>query len=794
MFTGGMLVSTVPILGFFVLDLRIIGRDVSNVIGGKMKSTIAKAVFVLLLLFCSGLAGIAPAHATFDLSKVAYYDKVKQALSLTSEQELMLQEYGFVSVEIPNGSDYWYDPSLRFEDFYYSKVYGNDLPVFVTTDSMLHLFHVVFDCSMRILENQTFYPMILGLTQFAFNTAKNDYAGIPHDGSVKYWAVRNSTVYFAVALSLLTNETVVLPPELSGDVAFYLGNIYASNLQFVPAGMWVLPVSPYGVDVAYDFTQFKVRGHYVGDAQLERYFRALMWYGQYPIYVPRNDEHYAWNVVHIDEAAIVHIRDIIRSSSKYYNDWQLLYNVTSALIGESDSINLLNLEVALHKVFGNSDKYLDHVATESGLSALKQELSKPEYEQRILSQALVSETPFAVLPRYPIVFQFMGQRFVPDSYMFQMLCWDKVGLNSNKERRILPKGLDVFAVLGSERADQLLMPDFGYENFTDNLAALKQDFGSLSEEEWASSSYMAWIHALESLVNVTYGSSYPAFMRTSAWQDEKLNTALGSWAQLRHDTILYAKQTYVPPTSCSYPEAFVEPNPTFYARMQKLSEQTINAVNLLSPSVVPNIVNSSLQTLKDASQKFEAISTKELNNEPLTQQEIDFVKQLVWMCGSGGPIGWYVGTIHAVAETANAISILEAPVIADVATFPPGDIQYPPQILHVGVGKVNALVVLFPKTDGTLVAAVGPVFTYYEFGLVGTTRLNDEEWKQMLKWDNRTEYLPKWFGDIYAQAEPWAPEYPNIILLVAAMTLIVAVVALRTRIKRKKTVLQVKTS
>jgi hypothetical protein len=794
MFTGGMLVSTVPILGFFVLDLRIIGRDVSNVIGGKMKSTIVKAVFVLLLLFCSGLAGIAPAHATFDLSKVDYYDRVKQALSLTSEQELMLQKYGFVSVEIPNGSDYWYDPSLRFEDFYYSKVYQNDLPVFVTTDSILHLFHVVFDCSMRILENQTFYPMILGLTQFAFNTAKNDYAGIPHDGSVKYWAMRNSTVYFAVALSLLTNETVAMPPELSDDVAFYLGNIYASNLQFVPAGMWVLPVSPYGVDVAYDFTQFKVRGHYAGDAQLERYFRALMWYGQYPIYVPRIDEQYAWDVVHIDEAAIVHIRDIIRSNSKYYNDWQLLYNVTSALIGESDSINLLNLETALHRVFGDSEKYLDYVSTGSGLSALKQELSKPEYDQRILSQALVSETPFAVLPRYPIVFQFMGQRFVPDSYMFQWLCWDKVGLNSNGERRVLPKGLDVFAVLGSDRAEQLLIPDSSFENFTDNLAALRQDFGNMSEEEWTSSSYMAWINTLESLVNITYGDGYPAFMRTSAWQDEKLNTALGSWAQLRHDTILYAKQTYIPATLCSYPEAFVELNPTFYARMQRLSEQTIRAVNLLSPSVLPDVVTSSLQTLKNASRKLEVISTKELNNEPLTQEEIDFIKQSVWMCGSGGPIGWYVNTIHAIAEYASAISILETPVIADVATFPPGDIEYPPQILHVGVGKVNALVVLFPKIDGTLVAAVGPVFTYYEFGLVGTTRLNDEEWKQMLKWDNRTEYLPKWFGDVYAQAEPWAPEYSNIILLVAAMTLTVAVVALRTKIKRKKTVLQVKTS
>jgi hypothetical protein len=565
-----------------------------------------------------------------------------------------------------------------------------------------------------------------------------------------------------------------------------LDNIYSSDLQFVPAGTCFLPVSPYTVDVAYDFTQFKVRGHYVGDVQLERYFRAMMWYGQYPIYVPRNDEHYSWNTVHIDEAAIVHIRDIIISNSEFYRDWQLLYNVTSALIGESDSINLLNLDVALHRVFGNSDKYLDYVSTGSGLWALKQELSRPEYEQRILSQALVSGSYLAVLPRYPIVFQFMGQRFVPDSYIFQSLCWDKVGGNSAGERRILPKGLDVFAVLGSERAYQLLTPDFDFAGFPEGLTTLEQYFANFSEQDWSSSSYTAWIHSLQSLVNVSYGGNYPDFMRTSSWQDEKLNTALGSWAQLRHDTILYAKQTYIPATQCSYPEAFVEPNPTFYARMQTLSEQTISAVNLLSPSDVPSVVNSSLEMLRDASKKLEAISTKELSKEPLNQEEIDFVKQSVWRCGSGGPAGWYIGTLYDVSYMANAVSILEAPVVADVATFPPGDVVYPPQILHVGVGKVNALVVLFPKADGTLVAAVGPVFTYYEFALEGTTRLNDDEWKQMLTWDNRSEYLPKWSGDLYAMAEPWAPEYPNVLMFVAVVTLTITAITFRKRVFRRR--------
>jgi hypothetical protein len=287
-------------------------------------------------------------------------------------------------------------------------------------------------------------------------------------------------------------------------------------------------------------------------------------------------------------------------------------------------------------------------------------------------------------------------------------------------------------------------------------------------------------------VDVAYADNYPDFMQTSSWQDEKLNTALVSWAQLRHDTILYAKQTYIPATSCSYPEAFVEPNPTFYARMQTLSEQTIKAVNLLSSTDVPYVVNESLETLRETSKKCEAISTKELNKEALSQEEVDFVKQSVWMCGSGGPMGWYMDTLHAVTNMASAVSVLEAPVVADVATFPPGDIVYPPQILHVGVGKVNALVVLFPKTDGTLVAAVGPVFTYYEFALEGTTRLNDDEWKQMLTWDNRSEYLPPWTGDLYAMAETLIPEYPNVIAIVVALTLTVTAVAIRTKVVKRR--------
>lgn len=744
---------------------------------------IAVVALVFLMLFPIVSNIPRSVKASYDLSQVAYYDRVKQALGISEEQEEMLEEYGFSISEGFIGG---------FEAFYCEKVYRPDLPVFVTTDSILHLFHVVFDCSLRMVEYQTFYPMIFNVTQYAFTESLSDYNSIPHDYSVKYWAVRNATVYFAVAMSLISGENAAVPSDLETAVNFYLNEIYAEEPRFVEAGTWSYPAGDdtESVSVSLDFTQFTVRGHYVGIPRLEQYFRTMMWYGNFPICVPRNDESYSWSLSHIDEAATVYARDILKQNPQYFNEWMILYNVTSTLIGESDSINPLCIETALHNVFGESSRYLDLVATPSGLAALRDELAKPEYAQKILGQALQAFNP---LERYPLVFQFMGQRYIPDSFMFQMLCWDKTGTLAH--RRILPKGLDVFAVLGSERAYDLLQPDFSYVEFVNNLEMLKGNFANLTEEAWQRSSYMSWMHSLQSLIDVEYDASYPAFMRTSAWQDEKLNTASGSWAQLRHDTLLYAKQTYIPTWVCSYPEAFVEPNPTFYSRMQQLSEKTIEAFSILPPNstapIVPwyaeTIAIDSLKTIKNVTQKLETISTKELAKQPLTSEETDFIKQIAYTvegCGGGvNGMGWYVTTIQGIAQAANYTQLLDVPLIADVATFPPGDIQYPPQILHVGVGYVNALVVLYPMPNGTLVAAVGPVFSYYEFPLIGTQRLNDNEWKTMLTWDNRSEYMPAWIKDGPISPYP-TPEFTAVVMIVATAVATAAIAV--TRIRRTK--------
>ncbi len=737
-------------------------------------------VFLILLTLVSKVpAGV---KASYDLSQVAYYNQVKQEFNLTAQQEDMLRNYGFTIAQVANDSDSGFYSGQRFEDFYYTRVYGPDLPVFVTTDSILHLFHVVFDCSLRIIENQTFYPMIHGLTQYAFEKSLSDYNATVNDGSATYWAKRNATVYFAVAMSLIRGEKTTVSSELSADIDFFLEEIHRAQPRFVTAGGWGYPGD--FVELKYDFTQFTVRGHYLGVPRLEQYFRTMMWYGNFPVFIPRADETISWELSHIDTPAMVFTRDILKEDPSYFDQWMTLYNVTGALVGESDSVNPLNLEAALRNVFGNRTKYLDAVAAPSGFAALTVELSKPEYEQRILGQALLANNAGAQV-RYPIVFQFMGQRYVPDSFMFQMLCWDKTGYNSAGDRRLMPKSLDVFAVLGSERAYQLLTPDHDYQNYTSNLATLTYIFQNLTEDEWAHSSYMAWIHSLQSLIDMEYNASYPEFMRNLAWKDEKLNTASGSWAQLRHDTLLYAKQTYIPGLICSYPEAFVEPNPTFYYRMQKLSQRTIEAVNILPSSNIDPTILYSLETIKNITLQLEVISNKELMRQPLTAEETEFIKQIVWRCGSGGFVGWYVDTIHGIAWEANYTSLLDVLVIADVATFTPGDVYDPPQILHVGVGYVNALVVLYPSNNGTLVAAVGPVFSYYEFPLIGTKRLNDDEWKTMLTFDNRTDYLPEWAKAVYGITPPLFPEFTAVAMAIG--TIVITTVALKMAHRTKKT-------
>src|SRR5512134_855559 len=156
------------------------------------------------------------------------------------------------------------------------------------------------------------------------------------------------------------------------------------------------------------------------------------------------------------------------------------------------------------------------------------------------------------------------------------------------------------------------------------MQKMRDWMSSLAVTEWTGTLYNTWLYTFQPLIDVP-GEGYPAFMQSPAWLDKQLNTVLGSWSELKHDTILYAKQVYaelgggMPPPEPEPPKGYVEPVPEFYARLAALTEMT--RTGLETRGLLNEIDAASLDTLQTLALTLQTIAAKELRGEPLTEDE-----------------------------------------------------------------------------------------------------------------------------------------------------------------------------
>ncbi|MCX6010140.1 MAG: DUF3160 domain-containing protein, partial [Chloroflexi bacterium] len=341
--------------------------------------------------------------------------------------------------------------------------------------------------------------------------------------------------------------------------------------------------------------------------------------------------------------------------------------------------------------------------------------------------------------------RFMGQRFVPDSYIFQNLVTPAVGVYAGTGSpftmkmtvlgpiRGLPRGLDVMAVLGSERAYEILQQEGDTEyqgkdtSYDKQLEQLKGQFAAFTEEDWHHNLYWSWLYALKPLLE-EYGKGYPAFMQTQAWQDKELNTALASWAQLRHDTILYAKQSYTPMVTSAPPSpkpllGYIEPVPEFYARMLDLTKMTRAGLSQLG--ALSQEEDNRLSNLESVLDRSLSIAVDELEGKELTQDDYDFIRDF----------GKNLENIIVGVEDEGK----ETTIVADVHT----DTNTPAEVLEEGTGYVDLILVAYKVPDGRIIIGAGPTLSYYEFKQPIDNRLTDEAWKEMLE-SGQTPPRPAW--------------------------------------------------
>ncbi len=661
-----------------------------------------------------------------ELSGIGNAPDVCFMFQLDENAKRAIERNGFVVVRSRNT----YEPEDEMVGPY-EDLKEDGIPIFVTSDSLLHLYHVQFDEILRCVEESEFFPMLVTMTRALFEESLGQYGSF--SGDLKE-AARRNVAYFAVALKLVGAEFDV-PDAVSAEVNTELSQIEAHS-GFIPSPIFVYQE---------DYSQYVPRGHYTRSEPLKKYFKAMMWYGRMAFLLKGSDmpgpsgdaliSVYDAKIQTIQGSLITLALDSLEAEGKPIADmWNRIYAVTAFFVGLADDLTPYEYKESILKVFG-SPVDVQEFNDEEKMFELKTELALLRSPQIYGGTGNCEVVPPITPEKLDEILdktkglRFMGQRFIPDSYMFQLLVAPAVGpytgsgkpftmeVTAGGPARCFPRGLDAMTVLGSEKALAILEQegDTDYDGYDEALGELIALFESFTEKEWNKNLYWSWLYTLKSLLG-NYGQGYPAFMRGAAWQDKELNTALASWAELRHDTILYAKQSYTPVVTSVPPppdRGYVEPVPEFYNRLLGLTRMT--RVGLDDMKVLDTKQRERLQGLEGVLSRLRDISIAELEGRELSEDDYEYIE--------------YIGYIlRPLVEDLSDEEGSKTTLVADVHT----DCNTQ-QVLEEGVGYVKFILVAYMLPSGRIVLGAGPVFSYYEFKWPMSDRLTDEKWKEMLK-------------------------------------------------------------
>jgi hypothetical protein len=221
----------------------------------------------------------------------------------------------------------------------------------------------------------------------------------------------------------------------------------------------------------------------------------------------------------------------------------------------------------------------------------------------------------------------------------------------------------------------------------------------------------------------------PVVTGTEPWGRRILNTQLASWAELRHDTILYVKQSYTSGVSCAFPDAYVDPYPEAFAELQRFADYaTANVLPVAARSQSATdqaMLAAYFAQLSTVAKMLHDMAQAELTGAAFSADQMAFINAAVTVqqeCGGATANGWYPNLVFGDPTTFD-------PTIADVHTQPTdagGNVIG--RILHVGTGYARLMVVTANTCAGPR-AYAGLASSYYETITQNFDRLTDDRWQ-----------------------------------------------------------------
>ncbi|MDB6037638.1 MAG: leucine-rich repeat protein, partial [Verrucomicrobiales bacterium] len=670
----------------------------------------------------------------------------------------------------------------------FSRIWTDVMPVFIASDPILYAWHRNYDMMLSELEETYLFEnvrqMLEGMASKVGDAAA--LAAQTGTGPLKE-SVLDADYMVTVARSLLGGVQQVSALGQDSRVAATLAAV--AKLELIDC------FDLFGQPRAVDFSQFKPRGHYTESARLGRYFQCVMWLGRLDLRVaggPYQDAACApAGMAPPRELGTAIVLNYLLNASGQFGRWQQFDHLLQTFVGWTDSMTFAQLGEVLRAA---GIQTLADVRDTAALEALQNQLVAGVIGVKNIRSDWFNSPLGADQIQLPHSFTIFGQKFVLDSWALGQTVFDSILWDGAKVPRRVPSALDVaFSVFGNNQVvpelvariqDQsptrhLYRDGFMYQH---NLAATRAVIDHQSDSVWGENLYMSWLGTLRELSVPATDPAYPDALRTQAWAMKDLNTQLASWTQIRHDTVLYAEQSYTGGGNiCSYPAGFVEPRPAFWGRLRQMAQAAATLIQntdysgtaeLEIPAGSGNVVKTDLKTIQarqvasmrsfaDTAGTLLGMSERELRHEPFTKEQEAFLQNTMYAQVIAGYTGiwwevyegWYPKLFYRPLSKE-----LPEDLPRDQTARPEADFQFssgalkwdalvtdvhtdvpctkycvslpdPGSVLHEGTGRAHLLMIAINNGADRCVYA-GPVMSHYEFELIGPpTRLSDPEWK-----------------------------------------------------------------
>jgi len=688
----------------------------------------------------------------------------------------------------------------------FSPYVDPDVPVFITSDSILNAYHVLFEESILRLE-QTNYAKLPKILDHLWENLETADRNIEGNSELVSAAKARAKIVLGTAIALMTGKPPTTDDRIAAFIREEVDRVEAAEARVKPE--WMGP--PDEPPLAIDYSRYKPRGFYSRTDGLKRYFRAVSWLQSIPFEVDDNEQ----------LLAIVMLGGCLSEKrpdeDKHRESRAAFFGCFKELLGDQDDWDLLTAAT-----FVTPGLKLDLNGT--GLDAIRKAIKAKAEETG--HRPMVNDQVGYLPGEVPLSFRVISAHRLPDAVLFMRTTDPSLG-------RTLPSGLDVCVALGSDYAKSRL-EGRSKEAVIDTIEQSKDIFTG-------SSLYFDYLDCVSTLLDPPSPDA-PEFMSRDPWQAKSCQTVLGGWAQLRHTWALQAKDTtmFYCTTEAETPVGFVEPVPDFFARLEELSKRTAKLLQHADAEVDKSfsaiarlqsilatleaareskagdddfwgsfsdslvcyslekvmrgsygemtseeakaLVDESIPKLKGLMDRIErgetpahpfvgymsesaekplpelwedlatlsarlrSIAQKHLDNEPLDGDDRYFI---IKYGEHLAPLTFHLGTPTEVPRD-------DAPRIIDVFHNPMKGVY-----LEVGVGRPQIMYVLY-SSEGEEYLCRGVVMPYHEFQ--STKRLNDHEWKGMLAFFDppAKSTQPPWLRETFGNDDDGLPSYVTV--------------------------------